>query len=135
MFVWSKTEVSKGDEEPPSKIMSSELSDSPSAYRKEQAGHPTGVNNDVSNFDGTHPHLNFMRVKVMKLLDSAIVPTVAVNGVGLDLYSAFDYTIQPWERKVVQTNIMIKLEEDVYAQIRSGYPNPRVSEDYPASVI
>ena len=124
-----RQKVSKGDEEPPSKIMSSELPDSPSAYRKEQAGHPTGVNNDVSNFEGTHPHLNIMRVKVMKLLDSAIVPTIAVNRVGLDLYSAFDYTIQPWECKVVRTDIMIKLEEDVYAQIRSGYPNPRVSQD------
>ena len=108
-----RQKVSKGDEEPPSKIMSSELLDSLSTYRKEQAGPPTGVNNDVSNFEDTHPHLNFTRVKVMKLSDSAIVPTAAVNGVGVGMYRAFDYTIQPWECKVVQTDIMIKLEEDV----------------------
>ena len=52
-----------------------------------------------------------------------------MNGVGLDLYSAFDYTIQPWQCKIIWTDIMIKLEEDVYAQIRSGYPNPQVSQD------
>ena len=123
-----RQKFSRGDEEPPSKMMSSELPDSPSASRKEQAGHPTGANN-VSNFEDTHPHPNFTRVRVMKLSDSAIVPTVAMNGVGLDLYSAFDYTIQPWECKIIRTDIMIKLEEDVYAQIRSGYPNPQVSQD------
>ena len=124
-----RQKLSRGNEEPPSKMMSSELPDSPSASRKEQAGHPTGANNDVSNFEDTHPHPNFTRVRVMKLSDSAIVPTVAMNGVGLDLYSAFDYTIQPWECKIIRTDIMIKLEEDVYVQIRSGYPNPQVSQD------
>ena len=94
-------------------------------YKWQPKSRIKGASNDEDN----HPHPNFTRVRVMKLSDSAIVPTVAMNGVGLDLYSAFDYTIQPWECKIIRTDIMIKLEEDVYAQIRSGYPNPQVSQD------
>ena len=51
------------------------------------------------------------------------------HGTGLKLYSAYQYTIRPWECGIVRTDLMMKLEEDVHAQIRAIHPDQQAFRD------
>ena len=72
---------------------------------------------------------NTTRVKAMKLSEHAILPSVVGHGLGLELRSAYRYTIRPWECGLISTDVMICLEDDVHAEIRSSFLDPRLSKD------
>ena len=58
---------------------------------------------------------NFTEVKFMKLSEHARLPTT--HGPGLKLYSAYQYTIRPWEHGIIRTDLMMKLNDDVHARV------------------
>ena len=60
---------------------------------------------------------------VVKITDNAILPTRASGGsAGLDLYSAYNYTVSPRCRQLVKTDLKICLPDGTYGRIapRSG---------------
>ena len=58
---------------------------------------------------------NFTEVKFMKLSEHARLPTT--HGPGLKLYSAYQYTIWPWEHGIIRTDLVMKLDDDVPARV------------------
>ena len=78
---------------------------------------------------------NFTEVKFMKLSEYARLPTT--HGPGLKLYSAHGYAIRPWEHGIVRTDLIMKLDDDVHAEVRSLHPGqqaPRDFEVFPAAL-
>lgn len=62
---------------------------------------------------------NGLRIYFNKMRNNAVVPTYANPGdCCCDLYSADDVTINPGERKLIDTGISIELPEGFEAQIR-----------------
>jgi len=63
--------------------------------------------------------INELKIKFKKLNKNAIVPTYAKYGdCACDLYSVEDVTINPMERKLIDTGIAIELPDGFEAQIR-----------------
>ena len=62
-------------------------------------------------------------LRFAKLSHNATAPTKAtVHAAGYDLYSAYDYTIQPMDKVLALTDIQIAVPENCYGRIapRSG---------------
>lgn len=62
-------------------------------------------------------------MEFIKLSTSATTPSIATSGsAGYDLYSAYNYTIQPDGKELVSTDIALKLPKNYYGRIapRSG---------------
>ncbi|ABI99180.1 DUTPase [Deerpox virus W-848-83] len=62
-------------------------------------------------------------VKCLKLSEFATIPKKATyNSAGYDLYSAYDYTVNPFDRILVRTDISLEIPECCYGRIapRSG---------------
>lgn len=59
-------------------------------------------------------------LKVKLLSEHATVPTKGTeHAAGYDLYSAYEYVIEPRERCLVKTDIAISIPEDSYGRIAS----------------
>ena len=76
----------------------------------------------VCAIEGIFPQFgpNVTTVRVVRLSDGAALPAISAQRTGLEICSAYQYAIRPWECAIIKTDIVIKLEDDVYAQIRSG---------------
>ena len=60
-----------------------------------------------------------MKLRIKKEIDGVPTPSYAHEGdAGLDLYAAEETTLQPGERKLVNTGIRIALEKGFEAQVR-----------------
>lgn len=60
-----------------------------------------------------------MKLKIIKLIDSAILPKYAHDGdAGLDLFSSIDTILNPGEIKGISTGIALELPKNTEAQIR-----------------
>jgi dUTP pyrophosphatase len=62
-------------------------------------------------------------LRFSKLTEFAYAPTKATPyAAGFDLYSAYDYTIEPGNKQLVMTDIQIALPDECYGRIapRSG---------------
>ena len=63
------------------------------------------------------------QLRVVKLTNRATLPKRATPfSAGLDLYSAYDYTVPPGQRVLVLTDLKVEIPEDCYGRIapRSG---------------
>jgi dUTP pyrophosphatase len=64
-------------------------------------------------------NLNKMKIKVLKLNESAILPQYArAEDAGLDLFSIEEITIKPGESQLIHTGIAIELPSATEAQVR-----------------
>ena len=62
-------------------------------------------------------------VKCVKLSNNAIIPNRSTSGsAGYDLYSAYSYTVKPYSRILVRTDICLMIPDKCYGRIspRSG---------------
>jgi len=64
-----------------------------------------------------------MLLRFKKLTENAHAPTRATSGAaGLDLYSAYPYSLEPWSKVLVKTDLYICIPDGCYGRIapRSG---------------
>lgn len=62
-------------------------------------------------------------LRFAKLSSNAYTPTKATaDAAGFDLYSAYDYTIQPMDKVLALTDIQVAVPDDCYGRVapRSG---------------
>ena len=74
-----------------------------------------------------------IKVKIKKLVDSAVVPKYAHEGdAGVDLYSTEELMLQPGQRVLISTGISISIPDSYEAQVR---PRSGMSIKYGLSVV
>ena len=93
------------------------------------------VYDDINSF--TQPFRNMDKLVVVPLSENAFVPTKGSgNAAGMDLYSAYNYTIEAGNRVLIKTDLKIQLPFGTYGRIapRSGLAS-KCGIDISAGVI